>query len=168
MDYVHARRLDQRHQIGQRAVVADAEFVAPEPRQADRVGMHGVGQSGERRGASEVRQMRLGVRARKRLDLEGVPHDLGEQRRLESARPCAAARHSARRLAANPPAGGPPAARGAIIGIAAARSEPASSGPSASSRGSDRSSCGPCVSHSAKADSCPCVRKGLYGGAWPQ
>ena len=100
MDYVHARRLEQRDEIGQRALVADAELVAPEARQAHRVGVHGVGQSGKGRRALREGLLRRAGRAcgggrarrrarsglRQRLDLEGVADDLGEQRRFRGGR----------------------------------------------------------------------------------
>ncbi len=96
VDDVHARSFDQGHEIGQRSLVADTELVAPEARQADRVAVHGVGQRGEWRRAREAGQVRFRVRAGEGLDLEGVAHDRGEQRRLEGARPRVAARHGIR------------------------------------------------------------------------
>ena len=96
MDDVDARRLEQRHEIGQRSFVAGAQLVAPEARQAHRVGVRGVGQGGERRGAFEVGVVGFAAGAGQRFDVEGVAHDLGEQRRLEAARPRAAARHVGR------------------------------------------------------------------------
>ena len=97
VDDVDACRLEQRHEIGQRSFVAGAELVAPEARQAYRVGVRGVGQSGKRRGTVEVGKVGFAVGAGQRLDVERVAHDLGEQRRLEAARPRAAARHVRRR-----------------------------------------------------------------------
>ena len=111
MDYVDARRLEQRHEVGQRAVIAHAQLVAPEPRQADRVGVHGVGQGGKGRRAAKPGRVwdHAGPGARERLDLEGVADHLGEQRRLEGARPRAAARHGAGRALAHEGVGRRPA-----------------------------------------------------------
>ena len=77
-DHLHAGRLEQHDEVGQRTALADAELVAPEAGETGRVAAAGeVGVEPDHAGRGGPQ---LGSR---RGDREPVARDFGEQRRLE-------------------------------------------------------------------------------------